>query len=96
MYKLSFRESEDPEIKLTTFVESQRKQGHSRKKQSTSASLIILKPLTVRIATNWRILKEIGIPEYLTCLLRHLYAAQEAVVRTGHGTTEWIKTGKGV
>jgi len=52
--------------------------------------------LTIRITTNWRILKEIVIPEYLTYLLRNLYAAQEAVVRTGHGTTDWIKTGKGV
>ena len=44
----------------------------------------------------WKILKEIGIPDYLTCLLRNLYASQEATVRTGHGTTDWFQTGKGV
>ena len=44
----------------------------------------------------WKILKEIGIPDHLTCLLRNLYAGQEATVRTGHGTTDWFQTGKGV
>ena len=55
------------------------------------------KPLTVWITINlWKILKEIGIPDHLTCLLRNLYAGQEATVRTGHGTTDWFQTGKGV
>jgi len=44
----------------------------------------------------WKILKEMGIPDHLTCLLRNLYAGQEATVRTGHGTTDWLQTGKGV
>ena len=44
----------------------------------------------------WKILKEIGIPDHLTCLLRNLYADQEAIVRTGHGTTDWFQIGKGV
>ena len=44
----------------------------------------------------WKILKEIGIPDHLTCLLRNLYAGQEATVRTGHGTTDWLQIGKGV
>ena len=44
----------------------------------------------------WKILKEMGIPSHLTCLLRNLYAAQEATVRSGHGTTDWFKIGKGV
>ena len=44
----------------------------------------------------WKILKEMGIPDHLTCLLRNLYAAQEATVRTGHGTTDWFQIGKGV
>ena len=44
----------------------------------------------------WKILKEVGIPDHLTCLLRNLYAAQEATVRTGHGTTDWFQIGKGV
>ena len=52
------------------------------------------KPLTVWITINWKILQEMGIPEHLTCLLRNLYAGQEA--RTGHGTTDWFQIGKGV
>ena len=48
------------------------------------------------ITINWKILREIGIPHHLTCLLKNLYAGQEATVRTGHGTLEWFQTGKGV
>ena len=54
------------------------------------------KPLTVWVTLNWKILQEMGIPDYLTCLLRNLYAGQEATVRTGHGTTDWFQIGKGV
>ena len=54
------------------------------------------KPLTVWVMTNWKILKGMGIPDHLTCLLRNLYASQEATVRTGHGTTNWFQIGKGV
>ena len=50
----------------------------------------------VWITTNWKILKERGIPDHLTCLLRNLYAGQEATVRTGHGATDWFQIGKGV
>ena len=46
--------------------------------------------------TLWKILKEMGIPDHLTCLLRNLYAGQEATLRTGHGTTDWFQIGKGV
>ena len=46
--------------------------------------------------TNWKILREMGIPDHLTCLLRNLYAGQEAPVRTRHGTTDWFQIGKGV
>ena len=53
------------------------------------------KPLTVWITINWKILREMGIPEHLTCLLRNLYAGQKAPVRTGHGTTDWFPIGKG-
>ena len=56
----------------------------------------MIKPLTVWITTNWKILHQMGIPIHLTCLLRNLYAAQEATVRTGHGTTDWFHIGKGV
>ena len=55
-----------------------------------------LKPLTVWITINWKILKEMGIPDHLTCLLINLYADQDATVRIGHGTMNWFQTGKGV
>ena len=54
------------------------------------------KTLTVQITTNWKILKEMGIPDHLSCLLRNRHAGQEATVRTGHGTTDWFQIGKGV
>ena len=54
------------------------------------------KPLTMWITINWKILKEMGIPDHLTCPLRNLYAGQEAIVRTGRGTTDWFQIGKGV
>ena len=56
----------------------------------------MLKPLTVWIQENWKILKEMEIPGHLTYLLRNLYAGQEATVRTRHGTMDWFKIGKGV
>ena len=56
----------------------------------------MLKPLTMWITTNWKILQELGIPDHLTCLLRNLYAGLEATARTGHGTTHWFQIGKGV
>ena len=65
-------------------------------KTSISALLTMTKPLTVWITINWKILKEMGIPDHLTCLLRNLYAGQKATVRTGHGTTDWFQIGKGV
>ena len=58
--------------------------------------MTIPKPLTVWIKTNWKILQEMGISDHLTCLLRNLYADQEATVRTRHGTTDWFKTGEEV
>ena len=74
---------------------SSKKQESSRK-TSTSALLIMPKSLTVWITTNWKILQEMGIPDHLSCLLRNLYADQEATVRTRHETTDWFKMGKGV
>ena len=56
----------------------------------------LLKPLTRLVTTKWKILKEMGIPDHLTCLLRNLYAGQEATVRTGNGTADWFQTRKGV
>ena len=61
-----------------------------------SALLIMPKPLTVWITINWKILKEMGIPDHMTCLLRNLYVGQEATARIGHGTTDWFQIGKGV
>ena len=61
-----------------------------------SALLTMPKPLTVWITTNWKILKKLGIPDHLSCLLRKLHVGQEATVRTLHGTTDWFKIGKGV
>ena len=94
MFKLVLEKAEEPEIKLSTFVRSWKKQESSRK-TSTSALLITPKPLTMWITTNWKILKEMGILDHLTCLLINLYAGQEATVRTGHGT-DWFQIGKGV
>ena len=76
-------------------VGSLKKQECSRK-TSTSALLTMPKPLTMWITTNWKILQEMGIPNHLPCLLRNLYAGQEATVRTGHGTMDWFQIGKGV
>ena len=95
MFKLDLEKAEEPEIKLPAPFGSLKKQESSRK-TSTSALLTMLKSLTVWITTNWKLLKEMGIPDHLTCLLRNLYADREATVRTGHGTTDWFQTRKGV
>ena len=76
-------------------IGSSKKQESSRK-TSISALLTMPKPLTVWITINWKILKEMGIPDHPTCLFRNLYAGQEATVRTGHGTTDWFQIGKGL
>ena len=85
--KLELEKAEEPEIKLPTYAGSSKKQENFRK-TSTTASLTMLKPLPVWITTNWKILKDMRIPDHLTCLLRNLYAGQEATVRTGHGKTD--------
>ena len=73
------------------------KKQESSRKTTISALLTMPKTLTVWITVKlWKILKEMGIPDHLTCLLRNIYASQEATVRTGHGTTDWFQTGKGV
>ena len=72
------------------------KKQESSRKTSTSALLTMPKSLTVDHNKMWKILKEMGIPDHLTCLLRNLYAEQEATVRTGDGTTHWFKIGKGI
>ena len=95
MFKLDLEKTEEPEIKLPTSVGSSKMQKSSRKSYAF-ALLIVPKPLTVWITTNWKILKEMGIPDHLTCLLRNLYAGQEATVRLGHGKADWFQIGKGL
>jgi len=95
MFKLVLEKAEEPEIKLLTSVGSLKKQENSRK-ISTFALLTMPTRLTVWTTANWKILKELGIPGHLTCLLRNLYAGQEATVRTRYGATDWSQIGKGV
>ena len=101
IFKLVFKKAEEPEIKLPTSVGSSKKQESSRK-TSISALLTMPKPLTVWITTNCGKFfhsvntREMRIPDHLTCLLRNLYADQETIVRTGHGTTDWFQIRKGV
>ena len=85
MLKLVLEKAEEPEIKLPTSAGPWKKEKSFRK-TSISALLSMPKPLTVWITINWKILKEMGMSDHLTCLLRNLYAGQEATVRTGHGT----------
>ena len=88
MFKLILEKAEEPEIKLPTSAGSLKKQKSSRK-TSTSALLTMPKPLTVWKGHShnkmWKILKEMEIPDHFTCLLRNLYADQEAIVRTKQG-----------
>ena len=95
MFKLVLEKAEEPEIKLPTSAGSWRKQESSRK-TSITALLTMPKPLNVWITINWKILKEMGIPGHLSCLLTNLYAGQEATVRTGHGSTDCFQVGKGI
>ena len=93
MFKLDLEKAEEPEIKLSTAAESSKRQESSRK---TSALLTMPKLLIVWVTTKYgKFFKEMGIPDHLTCLLRNLYAGQEATVRTGHGTTDWFQIWKG-
>ena len=95
MFKLVLEKAEEPEIKLSTSARSWKKQESSRK---TSISALLTMPVFDCVDHNelWKILKEMGIPDHLTCLLRNLYSGQEATVRTGHGTTDWFQIGKGI
>ena len=95
MFKLDLGKAEEPEIKLPTSTGSSKKQESSRK-TSTFALLTTTQPLTVGHNKLWKIVEEMGISDHLTCLLRNLYAGQEATVRTGHGTTDWFQIRKGV
>ena len=95
MYNLGVEKSEEPGIKLPTFAGSWEKQGDSRK-TFTSASLTTLNKAFDCVDHNklWKILKEMGRPDHLTCLLSDLYEGQEATVRTEYETTDWFRIGK--
>ena len=93
MFKLDLEKAEEPEIKLPTSTGSSKKQ-ESYRKTHTSALLTMPKLLAVWVTTNWKILKEMGTPDHLTCLLRNLYAGQKATVRTGHGKTRLLPDGE--
>ena len=96
MFKLVLEKAEEPEIKWPISSGSWKKQESSRK-TSISALFIDYAKAIDCVDHNklWEILKEMGIPDHLTCLSRNLYAGQEAVL-TGHGTTDWFQIGKGV
>ena len=95
IFKLDTKKAEEAEIKLPTSAGSSKKKRVPGK-TSISPLLTLPKPLNVWITINWKILKEMGIPDHLTCLLKNLYAGQEATVRTEHGTTDWFQIEKGV
>ena len=94
MFKLVFEKAEEPEIKLPTSAGSSKKQESSRKNIYFCFIDYAKAFDCVDNRKLWKILKEMGIPDHLTCLLRNLYAGQEATVRTGHGTTDWFQIGK--
>jgi len=89
-----FRILKDDAVKVRTRYIS--KFGKLSSGWKRSALWTMQKPLTVWINKLWKILKELGIPDHLTCLLRNLHAGQEATVRAGHGTTDWLQIGKGI
>ena len=93
MYKLGFEKTEELEIANIRWIIQEAREFQ---KGVSFCFIDTLKPLTVWIKTNWKILEEMGIPDHLTCLLRNLYAGQEATVRTGHGTMGLFQIGKGV
>ena len=95
MFKLVLEKAEEPEIKLPTSTIMEK----AREFQKNIYFCFINYAKAFDCVNHnklWKILKEMGIPDHLTCLLRNLYAGQEATVRTGHGTTDWFQIGKGV
>ena len=94
MFKLDLEKAEEPEIKLPLL-------DHQKSKRVPEKHLLLLIDYAkafdcVDHNKLWKILKEMGIPDHLICLLRNLYAGQDTTVRTGHGTIDWFQTGKGV
>ena len=95
MFKLVLEKAEEPEIKLPTSAGSWKRQEFQK---NIYFCFIDYAKAFDSVDHNklWKTLKEMGIPDHLTCLLRHLYACQEAKVRTGHGTKDCFQIGKGV
>ena len=91
-----FRKGRGTRDQIASTSAGSSKKQESFRRTSTSALLTTPKPLTVWITTNWKILKDMGLPDHITCLLRNLYADQEATFRTRRGTTDWFQIGKGV
>src|SRR5574339_202465 len=96
MFKLDLEKAEEPEIKLPTSVGSSKKQESPRK--TSNFCFIDYAKAFECVDHNklWKTLQKMGIPDHPTCLLRNLFAGQEATVRTGHGTTDWFQIRKGV
>jgi len=97
MFKLVLEKAEEPDIRLPTSAGSSKEQESCRKKKKIYFCFIDYAKACDCVDHNklWKILKEMGIPDLLTCLLRNLHAGQEARVRTGHRTTDWSQIGKG-
>ena len=95
MFNLDLEKAEEPEVKLPTFIGTLKKREFQ--KNIYFCFIDYAKAFDCVDHNQLRkILQEMGIPDHLTCLLRNLYAGQEATVRTGHGTTDWFQIGKGV
>ena len=96
MFKLDLEKAEEPDIKLPTSTGLFKKAGEFQK--NIYFFLIDYAKAFDYVDHNklWKMLKEMGIPDHLTCLLRNLYTGQEATVRTGHGRTDWFQIGKGI
>ena len=93
---MDLEKAEEPEIKLPTSIGPSKKQ---KEFQKNIYFCFIDYAITFDCVDHnklWKILQQTGIADHLTCLLRNLYAGQEATVRTGHGTTDWFQIGKGV
>ena len=96
MFKLDLEKAEEPEIKWSISIGSSKGQENSRKKIYFCFSDYAKAFDCVDHNKLWKIIKEKKFLDHLTCLLRNLYAGQEATVRTGHGTMDWLQIGKGV
>ena len=96
IYKLDLEKAEEPEIKLLNLLDYRESKGIPEKKIYFCFTDYMKSFDSVDDSKLWNIIKEMGIPDHIICLLRNLYVGQEATVRIGHGTTDWFQIGKGV